>query len=134
MFLPDGKILILFDGYCHLCSRTVQVILKFDKKRKFVFAPLSSTTGIHFKEKYHITKQTDSVILIKANVCNIKSEAVLEIADSLGGLFKLLLIFRIIPRKWRDKLYDCVARNRFRWFGKRSSCLMPPKGQEQQFL
>lgn len=134
MEIPPDKSLILFDGYCHVCSRFIQLILKFDRKKTFLFASLESPAGLFWKEKWQIPESTDSVILIKKDTFLIKSEAVLYIAKNLGGLFKFLLIFCLVPESWRDRLYDLVARNRFRWFGRRESCILPTSEQQERFV
>ncbi len=130
MKIPLGKSLILFDGYCHLCSRFIRFILKFDRKKSFLFAPLGSCGGRYWKEKWRIPASVDSIILVTNETFHIKSDAVLEIAGCLGGFFNLLLVFRIVPKRWRDGIYDLVAENRFRWFGKRENCMLPPKKED----
>lgn len=134
MKLPEDKNLVLFDGYCHMCSRFVRTILRFDKKQHFLFAPLSGETGAYWIEKLHVPKEVDSVILVRHDEYLIKSEAILKIAKQLGGIFWFIRIFRIIPLKARDKFYDFVARNRFKWFGKRNSCMIPSEKQRKQFI
>lgn len=134
MTLPEGKVLILFDGYCYLCSWVVQWVLTADKAGVFLFAPISSETGEFWKKKLKIKTQMDSVILVEANVYFLRSEAALRIARRLGGFYRLLLIVKLLPLSWRDKLYDCVARNRFRWFGRRETCFLPKNGEQHRFL
>jgi len=134
MELPHGKSLILFDGYCHVCSRFVRFILKYDRKEVFLFAPLGSRAGLFWKEKRQISESVDSVILIEQDTFLIKSDAVLKIAKRLGGFFKLLFVFRVISQSRRDRIYDLIARNRFRWFGRRESCMLPTKEQSARFL
>jgi predicted DCC family thiol-disulfide oxidoreductase YuxK len=134
MELPHGKSLVLFDGYCHVCSRFVRFILKFDRKRIFLFAPLTSSVGEFWEERFRLPESVDSVVLIEKDTCLIKSDAILKIARRLGGLFRLFVIFRIIPKSWRDRLYDLIAKNRFRWFGRRESCFLPAKEQQGRFL
>ncbi len=134
MKLPQGKSLILFDGWCHLCSRFVQLVLKYDRKRIFLFAPLDSPVGTYWKKQRNVPDKVDTVILIEADGFLMKSDAALKIAEKLGGLFNLVFIFRILPKKIRDRLYDFVARNRFRWFGKRQHCMLPTREQQERFL
>lgn len=134
MELPPGKSLILFDGYCHVCSRLVQFILRYDRKAVFLFASLESPAGLFWKRKCLIQEAIDSVVLIENETCLIKSEAVLRIARSLGGIFRLLTVFRFLPVTWRDRMYDFVARNRIRWFGRRESCMIPRKEERERFL
>ena len=134
MILPEGKVLVLFDGYCHLCSWVVRRILKADKAGVFLFAPMNSKTGEFWKKKMKIRTQVDSVVLVEANAYFLRSEAALRIAGRLGGFYCLLHIIRVLPLSWRDKLYDWVARNRFRWFGRRETCLLPKNGEQHRFL
>ncbi|MEL7586434.1 MAG: DCC1-like thiol-disulfide oxidoreductase family protein [Prolixibacteraceae bacterium] len=134
MDLPAGKSLILFDGYCHMCSRLVRFILKYDRKAIFLFASLESPVAHFWKERCLIPETVDSVVLIEKETCLIKSEAILSIARGLGGVFRLLAVFRILPGRWRDGIYDLIARNRFRWFGRRESCLIPPKEERERFI
>ena len=134
MKLPAGKYLVLFDGYCHLCSHTVQVILKFDKKRRFVFASLTSETAKYWLQKRQIPETDDSVVLISQDAYHVRSAAVLEIARILGGFFLLFRIFKVMPQKWNDCLYQWIARNRFRWWGSREHCLMPSEKYRDRFL
>lgn len=133
MTLPDGKALVLFDGYCHLCSWVVRRILKADKAGIFLFAPINSETGEFWKRKLKMP-QVDSVVLVEADAYFLRSEAALKIAGRLGGFYRLLLILRVLPPGWRDKLYDWVARNRFRWFGRRQTCFLPKQDERQRFL
>ena len=134
MQMPNGKSIILFDGYCYLCSWTVRTILKFDKKNVFLFASLSSKSGVSWKEKCQLLESVDSVILIETDACYIRSEAVFRIAEKLGGGFHLLKIFQFIPLKWRDLVYTWIAKNRIRWFGKRSTCMMPKEEDRKRFI
>ncbi len=134
MELPNGKSLILFDGYCYMCNRVVQFILKFDRRKVFLFAPLESSAGLYWKEKWKIPESVDSIILIEENDFLLKSDAALKIIKQLGGFFRVLLIFRVIPQSWRDHVYDLIAKHRFRWFGRRGSCMMPTKEQRERFI
>lgn len=123
--IPDRKILIKFDGFCHLCSRTVRFILKADKKRKFIFQPLqNSTNAVSF----------DTVIVIDRNKIYQNFDAVLKIGKELGGIYKAVIIFRVLPRKWRFRMYVWIARNRFRWFGVRTSCYLPTPEEKERFI
>jgi predicted DCC family thiol-disulfide oxidoreductase YuxK len=132
--IPADKALILFDGYCHLCSRSVQLILKFDQKKQFLFSPLSGEFGEEIKNRLAIPNTIDSIILVENDHFYIQSEAALKIASRLGGLFKLILAARILPRSWRDYLYDQIAANRFNWFGRRDNCMLPNPEDADRFL
>jgi predicted DCC family thiol-disulfide oxidoreductase YuxK len=114
--IPEGKILVQFDGMCILCSRTIQFILKADRKKKFLFQPLQQSAG---------NQSYNTVIVIDQQSIFQHFDAVLKIGHELGGIYRLIAVFRIIPRKWRHSIYLWIAANRFKWFGKRNSCYLP---------
>lgn len=126
--------IILFDGVCNLCNGLVKFMFKYDKKAVFSFASLQSETAEILLKKAGLTEVPDSVIVIKEGKALVKSEAALSIIKQLGGLFKLLLVFRLFPRSIRDRLYDEVAKRRYKWFGKKESCMIPTKEQRKRFL
>jgi predicted DCC family thiol-disulfide oxidoreductase YuxK len=117
--------IILFDGFCNLCNGTVDFLLKRDHKKQFRFAPLQSETGKLLIQKFEIPSNTDSVILIKLNRIYFESDAAIEIAGILPFPWKLGVIFKIVPKKIRNGLYRWIAKNRYRWFGKRTTCRIP---------
>ncbi len=120
--MEEEQPVILFDGFCNLCNGTVDFVLKHDRKKQFSFIPLQSDAGKLFVSKYHIPADTDSVLLIKSNRVYFKSDAAIEIAGMLNFPWKLASCAKFIPRQIRDKIYNWVAKNRYRWFGKRESC------------
>ncbi len=126
--------IILFDGVCNLCSGAVQWIIKHDKKNAFKFASLQSDTGIALSKKYAIPENTDSVILIDEEQVYVKSSAALLIAKYCSGLWPLLYAFIIVPPFLRNAVYDWVARNRYKWFGKKESCWIPTPELKQKFI
>ena len=134
MIIPEGKALILFDGYCHLCSGLVARLLKADRKARFLFAPLSGNTALELRRSYSIPDSVDSIVLVEADGFTLYSDAVLRIARYVGGIYKILFIGYILPKTWRDSLYCFVARNRFRWFGRRNTCLVPDEKYSSRFL
>ncbi|MDO9613536.1 MAG: DCC1-like thiol-disulfide oxidoreductase family protein [Bacteroidota bacterium] len=123
--VPKGKILVQFDGVCILCSRTVNFTLKADKRKKFLFQTLQSST---------LKEPGDSVIVSDGQTTYSHFDAVLKIAEELGGIYKLAAIFKLIPRKWRHSLYLWIARNRYRWFGVRESCYLPSAEEIERFI
>lgn len=123
--IPEDKILIEFDGFCVLCSGTVRSILKADKRRKFVFRALPEDSKGMIPETVIVTDENSEYRYF---------EAVLKIGSELGGLYRLVAVFRIIPPKWRRQLYLWVAKNRFRWFGKRNACYLPFEEEKDRFL
>ncbi len=126
--------LILFDGVCNLCNNTVDFLLKRDRTKQFRFASLQSETGKELKNKFHIPQETDSIVFVHMGQFYIESEAALEIASLLPYPWKVASIFKIVPRTLRDKIYRWIARNRYRWFGKRDTCRMPTPEEIESFL
>jgi predicted DCC family thiol-disulfide oxidoreductase YuxK len=130
-----GYDIILFDGICNLCNSSVNFIIRHDKGNKFKFAALQSDIGNELVEKFSIdSKKTDSIILIKNEKYFIKSSAALRIARGLSGAYPLLFAFMIIPPFIRNLVYDYIARNRYKWYGKRESCMIPTQELKDKFL
>jgi predicted DCC family thiol-disulfide oxidoreductase YuxK len=126
---------VLFDGECNLCSGAVQFILKRDPAGKFRFASLQSDTGRQLLSKRDLDVQgLQTIVLIKGENCFTKSDAALEIARNLSGLWPVLYAFKILPRFIRNPVYDWIARNRYRWFGKRETCWLPSDKWKARFL
>ncbi len=123
--IPDGKILIQFDGICILCSKVVRLLLKADHKKKFLFQTLQTAEE---KPDY------ETIRVIHGGETFICFDAVLKIGKELGGIYRIVAIFRILPRSLRKSIYSGIARNRFRWFGKRESCYFPSEEEKQRFI
>ena len=134
--IPENKKLILFDGVCNLCNEAVLNIIKQDKKDIFLFTALQSNTGKNIINELGIdTSKIDSIVLyIPGEDYFIKSEAALKIANEFYGLWKLIQVFRIFPVFFNDFFYDFIARNRYRWFGKKEECMIPSKKLNSKFL
>jgi predicted DCC family thiol-disulfide oxidoreductase YuxK len=134
--LPIGKKIILFDGLCNLCEASVQFVIKFDSSDQFRFVALQSDLGQKILAHIGInTKNIDSVVLYEPGVAYYyKSNAALQIARNLGGLFHLGTFFRIIPTNLRNALYDYVAKNRYSWYGKKQHCMIPTPELKAKFL
>ena len=134
--LPTNKKIILFDGVCNLCDAAVQFVIQHDKKDVFRFVALQSELGQEILKHIGInSKNIDSIILYEPGVAYYyKSQAALEIAKSLGGFFHFGTLFRIIPTGIRNQLYDDIAKNRYKWYGKKESCLMPTAALQSKFL
>ena len=134
--LPQDKKIILFDGVCNLCDSSVQYVIKHDKKDLFRFVSLQS------KKKKKILKHiginpihTDSIVLYEPGISYYyKSTAALHIAKGLSGIFTLATIFSILPTGLRDFIYDYVARNRYKWYGKKEACMIPTSKLKAKFL
>jgi predicted DCC family thiol-disulfide oxidoreductase YuxK len=134
--LPKNKKIILFDGVCNLCNSWVQFVIKNDKKDAFRFVALQSDLGQEIIHYIGIGSQNiDSIILYQPTVAYYyKSSAVLEIAKILGGIYSLVWIFKIIPKDVRDAMYDYIAKNRYKWYGKKESCMIPTPEIKAKFL
>ncbi|MFT6996495.1 MAG: putative DCC family thiol-disulfide oxidoreductase YuxK [Cryomorphaceae bacterium] len=132
--LPEGKGLVLFDGYCNLCNGAVQFIIKRDPKEHFRFSSLSWPPAKSLLQKNPEFGEVDSILLFENGELFQKSTAALKIAGKLGGLWPVLKIFFVVPRFLRDPIYDFIARNRYKWFGKKDICMMPDKKVDHLFL
>lgn len=126
---------ILFDGVCNLCNNSVQFVIKKDKKKTFYFTSLQSNTGQQLLELYRLSPgRFDSFVLIENKKAYTKSTAALRVVRRLEGLWILLYTLIIIPPFIRDAVYDWVARNRYQWFGKSASCMLPTPELKGRFL
>lgn len=126
---------ILFDGVCNLCNSSVQFIIKRDYKDVFRFTALQSDAGTAIVTKYNIdTSKTDSIVLIDGGNYFVKSTAALKIAKNLSGAYPLLYGFMIVPNFIRNWVYDIIAKNRYKWFGKKDSCMIPTAELKKKFL
>jgi predicted DCC family thiol-disulfide oxidoreductase YuxK len=131
----DGKSIIFFDGVCNLCNSSVNFIIKHDKKKHFLFASLQSDAAKEILLQHNSKKITfDSIILIKANKIYEKSTAALKISKHLNNGLFLLYLFIIVPTFIRDYLYNTIAKNRYKWFGKKDSCMIPTKELKHRFI
>ncbi len=127
--------IILFDGICNLCNNAVQFVIRHDRKHQFRFASLQSDTGRAFQQQFNIHPgEPDSVILIYLDKMYIKSRAALMIIKMLGGPLALTYGFILVPRLIRDGIYNWIAKNRYKWFGKKDSCMIPDKDLSYLFL
>lgn len=125
---------ILFDGVCNFCDASVQFILKRDKKERFFFASLQSDAGQKLLKKYHVPEDVDSMIVIEDGRVFYKSEAALRISRQLKSPWWLLYGFILIPAPIRNIGYDFIAKNRFKWFGQKDHCMLPPENFRRRFL
>jgi len=132
--MPKEHIL-LFDGVCHFCDRTVQFVIKHDKKAVFKFASLQSDAGQMLLIRHHLPLQDfDSFVYVNNDRVYTKSTAALHVLKELGGAFKLTFILIAIPRTIRDFGYSILAKNRYKWFGRKESCTLPSSEVRERFL
>ncbi len=128
----NGPVLY-FDGVCNLCNRTVQWIIKQDKKKIFRFAPLQSAGGVALVQ-LRGENNANSVLLVVDGRIYSKSSAALQVAKQLGGIYSLFYVFIIIPVFLRDAVYNFIARNRYKWFGQQASCMIPTPELRARFV
>jgi predicted DCC family thiol-disulfide oxidoreductase YuxK len=127
--------IVFFDGYCILCNRAIDFLLRKDKKQRLKYASLQSDLSRTFL--LQINKQAlkeDTVIFYHQGQILFRSEAVLKIAGLLGFPYSALIIFKIIPVTWRDHIYNYIARNRFSWFGKNDTCRVPDENTRDRII
>jgi predicted DCC family thiol-disulfide oxidoreductase YuxK len=123
---------LFFDGECNLCNSGVQFLIKRDKQQKFLFASLQSPAGQRALE--NIPGHPDSFIVYDNGRYYIKSDAGLRVFKLLGGTWSLLYSLMIFPRFVRDWVYNIIARNRYKWFGKRNECMIPTPELRARFI
>ncbi len=131
-----NKKIILFDGVCNLCNSAVQFVIKHDTKDVFRFVALQSDLGQKILNHIGVNpKDIDSIILYEPGIAYYyKSQAAIQISSSLGGLWNFVTIFRIFPTRIGDFFYDYIARNRYKWCGKKESCMIPTPNLKAKFL
>lgn len=124
---------VFFDGVCNLCNSWVQWLIKRDKKNVLYYSSLQSSYATQ-----HITDpeilSTDSIVFFVNSTFYTKSSAVFQICKQLAWPYRLVLIFYIVPGFIRDYVYDTVAKNRYKWFGKRATCMVPAASLKSKFL
>lgn len=127
--------IIIFDGICRFCNGSVKFIIKRDPKGVFAFAPLQSDVAKQLIEAHCLSEpNADSILLIKNGTCYLRSDAALEIAKNLAGLWPVFGIFKLIPRPIRDFAYDLIAQNRYKLFGQQAQCMIPTPDIKRRFI
>ncbi|QTD38027.1 DUF393 domain-containing protein [Polaribacter batillariae] len=134
--IPKNKKVILFDGVCNLCNNSVIKAIKYDKKNTFLFASLQSDAGKKITHYLGIdTTKIDSIILYEPNVSyDVKSTAALKVMNDFGGIWNLTKLLWLFPEAFRNFVYDVIAKNRYKWFGKKESCMIPTPELKAKFL
>lgn len=129
------KKIVLFDGVCNLCSSSVQFILKRDKKDQFLFGSLQGNYGQQILKQYNLPTDTfNSFMLLEGNKLYTRSSGALRMLKYIGGGWSLLYIFIIVPKFIRDAVYNLIAANRYKWFGKMNECWLPRPEWKTKFL
>lgn len=126
---------LLFDGVCNLCSSSVQFVLERDEKENIQFASLQSEFGKNSLSKSQLPPDyTSSLVLLENGRAYIKSDAALRLSKHLNGLWKLGSVLLIVPKFIRDPVYNWIAKNRYKWFGKKEACWIPEPKWKARFL
>lgn len=135
LIIPKDKPILLFDGVCNLCNGFVQFIIQHDPEAKFRFAALQSSAGQELLGEAQIsTTELSTVVLWETGKFYTHSDVPLRVVRHLGGWWTLFAVFKIIPKSLRDSIYNWVAKNRYRWFGKKESCMIPTPELKARFL
>lgn len=135
MYLNKNHAVLVFDGVCNLCNGLVKFIIKRDPGAYFKFASLQSGAGADLLKRCRLSAEdADTVVLFEDDKCYTRSAAALRVFRRLNRLWPLLYGFIVVPPFLRDAVYRFIARNRYRWFGKRALCLVPSPGDRERFL
>lgn len=135
MNLPDGHPVIVFDGVCVLCNRWIGFLLKHDREQRYRFAAMQTPAGRALLIEHGLDADDPmSFLLLDETGARIDSDAVIAVLAGLGGLWRMAAAFRLLPRALRDPAYRWLARNRYRWFGKKQACYLPSAEQRHRFM
>jgi predicted DCC family thiol-disulfide oxidoreductase YuxK len=133
--IPAGGPILIFDGVCNICAFGVGIVLRHDRDGVFRFAFAQGPVGSALKKRYGLPDgDLETVALVEGGQCYVKSTAALRVLARLPWPWRLGVVFRVLPRALRDFLYTRVARNRYRWFGQKESCFLPPPHVRDRFL
>lgn len=125
---------ILFDGVCNLCNGAIKVVIQQDKRKAFKFASLQSAAAQQLLQQYGDFKKFDSFILLENGKLFQKSAAALKVLKHLPWYWQWMQVIWIVPKRLRDAVYDFIATNRYKWFGKKDQCMMPTPEIRSRFL
>ena len=127
--------IILFDGVCNFCNSSVNFVIRRDSKNRFQFAALQSNTGKALLKQYHLPEnQLDSFVLIEDNEAHTQSTGALKVCKHLSGAWPIFYVFILIPAFIRNGIYHFIAKNRYKWFGKKDACMIPTSAVKSKFL
>ena len=133
--MNEERPVIFFDGICNLCNRIVQFVIKKDKKKQFRFASLQGKAGQEILKKFNLLSDDfNSFIVLEGDKIYTRSTAALRMLKKMSGGWHLFYGFIIIPKFIRDAVYNWIARNRYKWYGKRNECMAPTPELKERFL
>jgi len=135
----ENKNIVLFDGVCALCNHSIDYLIKLDTDLNLKYAPLQGETAKTIFSRHTIHDDAlKSIIFVKktagGEIIYKRSDAVLESIKAIGGFWKIASLFKVIPKSIRDRIYDFIARNRYKWFGKYETCRLPSPEERELFL
>ncbi len=125
---------VLFDGVCNFCASSVQFIIQHDSSQSLQFASLQSNIGQQLLQYYKMPTSLEGVVFIENKQAYFKSKAAFQIVKYFKGVWRLLVLFQILPTFITDFGYDIIAKNRYKWFGKKESCMLPSPEIRNRFL
>lgn len=126
---------IVFDGVCLLCNGWVRFLLRHDQRRRYRFAAMQDDAGRALLKRHGLDPDDPlSMLLVDGDLARRDTDAIIAVLTGLGGAWRLVATLRIVPGLLRDPLYRCIARNRYRWFGRREQCLVPDAAHRERFL
>ena len=132
--MSNGPI-VLFDGVCNYCNTMINFVIRQDRAKLFRFAPLQSEGGQKLLEQFGLPKAGfNSFVLVEEGKAYFRSAAALRVMKHLPWYWAWTQVFRLVPRTLRDGVYDFIARNRYKWFGKKEQCMIPTPGIKSRFL
>jgi predicted DCC family thiol-disulfide oxidoreductase YuxK len=135
-----GKTIVLYDGVCGLCYGFVRFMLRFDKRDRFRYAALQSDFAAEVLKRHGLnSNDLSSVVLVTdfglpREKAHTQFDGVLEGSRGLGGIWKLGLAAKVLPREVRNWIYDAIARNRYKWFGRNETCSIPTLEHRVKFV
>lgn len=130
----DTPVIVVFDGFCTLCSRTVQFLLTHDRTGRLRFVSFQQPVGRELLRAHGIESAPETVYVLDGDRCLNESEAILHLVRFLGPWWQPLRMGRFIPLGVRNTVYRWIARSRYQWFGRRSSCRLPEPHEADRFL
>lgn len=132
---PDGHAVIVFDGVCVLCSGWIRFLLKHDRRQRYRFAAMQTQAGRTLLQTHGLDADDPmSFLLLDENGARTDSDAIIAVLVGLGGVWRIAATLRLLPRALRDPAYRWLARNRYRWFGKKDACYLPSSDQRHRFV
>jgi predicted DCC family thiol-disulfide oxidoreductase YuxK len=131
----DAEQIVVFDGVCCLCAHGLKFLLAHERDHVLRFAAAQSAAGRELLRRHGFDPQDlKTFVFIKEGVVYVRSDGALEVARHLRLPWRMFRLLRLLPRRLRDSIYDLVARNRYRWFGKQESCIVPSPELRSRFI